>query len=1114
MLQFAAVLRRGAPLLAPLILFAAPLHAQVVIAEFMADNSDTLLDSDGESSDWIELHNTSGASVLLAGWRLTDDPAGLSSWTFPSVYLAIDERLVVFASGEASYGSELHTNFKLSAEGEYLALVPASGGAPSSEFSPAYPEQLEDVSFGLSGTGSLGYLSEPTPGAPNTDEFHPARDVDFDLERGFFDAPILVTLTCEEAEPEIRYTVDGSEPSAVHGTIYTAPLTLSNTACLRAIALVGGMAPSRVSTRTYLFIADVLAQDQAGAVAAGFPAEWIEQDGTPWTAYFNGTHPGAWYGFEQAQLSLHSEAELHEALLAIPSVSLVMSIDDWFGYHPPAGPFGIYANLPLEGDEWERAASMEWIDPGTGSGFQINCGLGMQGGSGSSITWASQASMQVKFKKEYGPGKLEHPLFVDSACEVFDALILDAGNQNSIHANCGWQTKRRAQGMRDQFMMDLQRSVGQPSASGRHVHVFLNGLYWGLYNLHEKPNDDWAANQEGGEPEEYDWVKEGAVYAGNFHPHDHATTPGSWATAIEIASGGLGASDQWGGVPSYDALQEHIDVANYADYMLINFYGGNLDWPSHNWHATSHARNSDLFGDVDPDGSFRIHSWDAETTLNWNGVTAVDDGWYDRTYVGDTDNEQSAAYMYGRLVEHPEFVMLLADRMQRMRAPAGALHVEPGAEVRGTPFAHGQSAAADLYYHRSSEIEVAVRLEFARWANFFDSSGGASPVDWEIERTRLYEEYFTVRTDVLVEQLRAATPPVFPTIDAPYLSQHGGQVEAGFQLVITTTAGEVYLSLDGSDPRLEGGAIAAGASLYSGPIPIDGGLIVVKARALVAGEWSALTEAVFSQIRINELMAKNQSGATDEQGEFEDWIELHNGSSQRADLSGWFLSDRELIPRAWEFPSGVSLGAGESMLLWADGDEAAGPLHTSFRLSDGGESVYLSAPLEEGVLIVDSVVFGAQAVDRSIGRLPSGGGVFVDLIDPSPGSLNEPMPGEAVRFAALGAADLGASLEATGLPFTGQVVSVFVQGLSAGGLCQLRVGLAVEAEEELIGERLGAIELDFQADGAGAASLAVLLPRLASGLRPSPAVPLGTVFYLQATSRSGSTHGLAVCVQN
>ncbi|MDE0890564.1 MAG: lamin tail domain-containing protein [Planctomycetota bacterium] len=1101
-------------LLAVFLVLTGPIRAQVVISEFMAENSDTLEDEDGDSSDWIELHNESSGTVNLLGWSLTDDASGSSVWGFPSVNLPADAYLVVFASNKDRVGAELHTDFKLSSNGEYLALYPLGGGSPTTEFSPSFPEQREDLSYGETTLGVVGFLDEPTPGEENTSDLRAARDVDFDISRGFFDSPVTVTLTCEESGAEIRYTTDGSEPGVGVGQIYSAPLTFNGTTCVRAVGLQLGMAPSRVSTRTYLFTADVLSQDQAGAIAGGFPAEWTVFDGTPWTTYDSGTHPGAWYGYDTSVMALHTDEELREALLSIPSVSLVMSMDDWFGYNPPAGPFGIYPNIAYEGAEWERAVSMEWIEPESDDGFQINCEVAMQGGSGSSITYASQGSMAIKFKKAFGPTELEYQLFEDLKVDEFDTLILDSGNQNSIHANAGLSTKRHAQCMRDQFMMDLQDSIGQPAAAGRHAHVFINGLYWGLYNLHERPDEDWAANHAEGSPEEYDWVKEGHMFAGNNHDFDHPTSPGSWKTAIEIAANGLDVGDMWLGTPSYEALQEKIDLENYIDYMLINFYGGHLDWPGQNWMATSHTRNSDDFADVNPLGRFRFHSWDAETTLNWVGVTAVNDGWYDRTYVGTGTNEDSSAYLYGKLRNHPEFRVLFADRAQRMLAPGGGLYVAPGAEVAGTTYVLGQNAPADLYYARSSQIETAVRLTFARWGNYFHAPGSVSAADWNVERARILEDFFPVRSDVLVQQLRAATPSLYPTIDAPVFSQHGGHMDAEFGLIISNASGAVYYTIDGSDPRLEGGFISPSALLYSGPILLPEAYVQVRARALFGAEWSAEIQASFSRVRISEIMARNESGLTDEQGELEDWVELSNESLQSVDLSGWFLSDDPLNPREWEIPSGTVLAPGALLLVWADNDVTDGPLHASFQLSSAGESLSLSAPLGDSEVLVDSISFGLQLIDQSQGRMPTSGDTFVRIMDPSPSGRNEPSPGEAVRFAALAAPEVGPSLTANSLPFAGQIVPLFVQGLSSGAAGVLKVGSSLTADVDLVSDRIGGVEQLFQSSLLGSVNLSALLPRRSSRLQPGGAIPVGSVFYLQAVSRSELTNGVAVCVQN
>jgi len=123
-----------------------------VISEFMASNSKTLLDEDGDSSDWIEIHNPTDEAMNLSGWYLTDDVGNLMQWKFPEeTQLGAGEFLIVFASqkNRVGAGSELHTNFRLNIDGDYLALVKKDGINIAHEYAPKFPEQLTDVSYGL-----------------------------------------------------------------------------------------------------------------------------------------------------------------------------------------------------------------------------------------------------------------------------------------------------------------------------------------------------------------------------------------------------------------------------------------------------------------------------------------------------------------------------------------------------------------------------------------------------------------------------------------------------------------------------------------------------------------------------------------------------------------------------------------------------------------------------------------------------------------------------------------------------------------------------------------------------------------------------------------------------
>lgn len=141
---------------AALILIAAgniftPALGQVLISEFLAVNSTGISDEDGDRSDWIELYNAGSASVNLGGWHLTDKASDLTKWEISPVVLKPGEYRMVWASNKnrKDPDEELHTNFKLSGGGEYLALVHPDGLTIESDFGPAYPAQTDDVSYGF-----------------------------------------------------------------------------------------------------------------------------------------------------------------------------------------------------------------------------------------------------------------------------------------------------------------------------------------------------------------------------------------------------------------------------------------------------------------------------------------------------------------------------------------------------------------------------------------------------------------------------------------------------------------------------------------------------------------------------------------------------------------------------------------------------------------------------------------------------------------------------------------------------------------------------------------------------------------------------------------------------
>jgi len=227
--------------------------AGVFISEFMAVNNTVLKDEDGAYSDWIELYNSGSNSVNLAGWYLSNQSTNLTQWRFPSTNLAAHGFLVVFASNKnrAVAGAPLHTSFKLSGSGEYVALVMPDGVTKTSEFAPAFPPQVADVSYGYvmststdaTLAGPPGYLARPTPGAWNNTTASPVvpGTVSFWPPAGVYTSlSLTITLAAPSGAQAIYYTVDGSTPTA-SSAVYTGSILLTTNAAFRARASFSGV---------------------------------------------------------------------------------------------------------------------------------------------------------------------------------------------------------------------------------------------------------------------------------------------------------------------------------------------------------------------------------------------------------------------------------------------------------------------------------------------------------------------------------------------------------------------------------------------------------------------------------------------------------------------------------------------------------------------------------------------------------------------------------------------------------------------------------------------------------------------------------------------------------
>lgn len=188
---------------------------KIAINEIMTSNSVTIADEDGDFSDWIEIYNYGSAPINLEGYGLSDDGALPYKWVFPSLTLAPNQYVLVWASDKdkAVSGSQLHTNFKISSNGETLFLTNTTGGLVSGSPSVALNE---DVSYGRKpdGTGAWLYFDAPTPLASNTADGSTIKleAPDFSHKSGLYTEGFDLSLTTETQGATIIYTLDGSEP--------------------------------------------------------------------------------------------------------------------------------------------------------------------------------------------------------------------------------------------------------------------------------------------------------------------------------------------------------------------------------------------------------------------------------------------------------------------------------------------------------------------------------------------------------------------------------------------------------------------------------------------------------------------------------------------------------------------------------------------------------------------------------------------------------------------------------------------------------------------------------------------------------------------------------------
>lgn len=727
-------------LLVGFLTIAGDLKARPVISEFLASNQSSLADEDDETSDWIEIHNPEPIEIDLSGYSLSDDSETPQKWVFPTgTTLPPDGRMIIFCSKKNRPApNQLHTNFSIAASGGSLTLANA-GGQIVSEFLN-YPRQRTDISYGIDSDSNEGFFDTPTPRGTNSPTLNGfVADTVFTKKRGFYEGFIITGISTTTDDASIRYTLNGTKPTPETGILYDGPFLIASSTVVRAIAYKEGMISTNVDAQSYLFTSDIINQPEMNPEIAN---------------------------------SLSYQNELPEALKELPVVSLSFEQNTIFGQT------GIYENSEDKGRGSEREIHFEYFDPSNpNDSVHEPAGLRIHGGNSRQHP---KKPLRIYFRDNYGNSRLEHDIFPDSPVKSFKSLLLRGGGHDAWTFDSRW---REASFVRNQFLHQIQRNMGQTSPHGRHVSVFLNGQYWGLYELQEFPHEHYNADHHGGDPDDWDVIKHGQeVEAGNR---------GAWDALIGLAENGINSSED------YTAIQEYLDLENFIDAMIQRIWASDEDWLSpfflngrdvstfsddKNWYVGRKSRSGTT--------KFYFYNWDAEMSM---GIPFSDLQTFENDFSRIND-ARSPGIIYDSLRRYPEFQLFFADRLRKHCFFGGTL--TPGL-LRETWNNYTDTVRSPVVAE-SARWGVKAWLEQDRFFPFTRDDEWLPAVNW------VRDQFLPNRTSVVLDQFRQMN--LYPDIDAPLVLPFKTSSVTPIEVTMNTGANDstIYYTKDGTDPRVAG----------------------------------------------------------------------------------------------------------------------------------------------------------------------------------------------------------------------------------------------------------------------------------------------------------------------
>jgi hypothetical protein len=834
----------------------------------------------------------------------------------------------------------------------------------------------------------VGYFADPTPGTFNsTLSTGLVAQVSASVAAGFYTNPITVTLTTTTTGAVIRYTTDGSAPTLTNGVVYTGPITISSTTTLRAQAFLTGYLSLPSSTWTYLFLNDVIYQsphDAAGyptlgAAPAGWPATW-------------GNNVVV-YGMDQTVVNTYGADQVKAALLALPTIALSTDLGNLFD--PTTG---IYANAVNDGRDWERPTSIEWINPDGSPGFQVNAGLRIRGGYSRSTNNPKHA-FRIFFRSDYGAASLTYPIFGNdpTATTTFQKFDLRCAE------NYSWSFDGSANNtmIQDGFYRASQLALGAPSTHSRWVNLYIDGQYWGVYQIEERPEQDFAATYLGGSSKNWDVVKVDVptytIYATNGSlgayqqlwqyvlTHDMSSNANYYFLQGKNANGVDNPS-----IPNSDVL---LDVDNLIDYMMLIYQSGNLDAPISNFLSNKGVNNFFALRDETGRRGFIYVQHDSEHTLlndNANRTGPFNAG-------GPNDflhfNPQ---YLSQVLMANADYRQRFADLIQK------------------SFFGNGPMTVVNMqarYQVDVNTLSTAIIGESARWGDSKRPTNPFTKTDW-LNAVNFQENDFLVnRNPIFLTQMKSfglASLVSAPTFLVNGTPQNSGNITDGSLLTFSAPGGGVvYFTTDGSDPRLPGGGISPYARSYTpgqaNPALILNSSMQFAARTLNGTNWSAISTAVLSDavpaaagnLAITELQYDPAADPNATMPPFDnndnyEFIELRNIGNKTIDLTGVKFTNGV----TFDFTTGDVrfLAPGQSVVVVSNLQAFDARYDTTYmlvageysgNLSNGGEQVTL---VDATATTIKNFTYGTTAPWPTS---PHGGGPSLTVINVN-GNYNDP----------------------------------------------------------------------------------------------------------------------------